>query len=134
MNERPHYPLAMKSPARSPKPAVALRDVLERDVLAALEKLQARRGIDVHTARKRIKHARAVVRLLLYALSEASYRRLNLGLRDAARPLAQTRDTEVLLATIASFFSSSSAPVDGGTETAVCFFSKKEIRAKIFKI
>jgi CHAD domain-containing protein len=91
----------MKSAARHSKPAVALREVLARDVRAAIEKLNAARDVDVHAIRKDVKHARAIVRLLRYGLPGVTYQAINHGLRDSARSLSRTRDTEVLIATIA---------------------------------
>ncbi len=51
----------------------------------------------IHDARKRIKKARAALRLLRDSIGEVAYRRDNTALRDAARPLAAARDSRVLI-------------------------------------
>ena len=60
----------------------------------------ARRDDTVHEVRKTLKRLRALLRLLRHALGPAEYRRENLALRDAARPLAEVRDAKVFVATI----------------------------------
>jgi CHAD domain-containing protein len=52
---------------------------------------------DVHDARKRIKKARATLRLLHDALARGDYRKEDHALRDAARPLSAARDAKVLV-------------------------------------
>jgi CHAD domain-containing protein len=54
----------------------------------------------IHDARKRIKRARAALRLLREALGEARFRRDNRALRDASAPLSTARDGRVLLETL----------------------------------
>ncbi len=54
----------------------------------------------VHDARKRLKKARAGLRLVRDATSRRAFRRENLALRDAARPLSEVRDTKVLIAAL----------------------------------
>lgn len=55
---------------------------------------------DVHLARRSLKKARALLRLLRPSLGNARYRSLNATLRDAASPLSQVRDARVLLETL----------------------------------
>jgi CHAD domain-containing protein len=52
---------------------------------------------DIHTARKRIKNARAILQLLRRALPAAAYRSAKRSLRDAARPLSAARDAKILV-------------------------------------
>lgn len=52
---------------------------------------------NIHGARKQLKRARATLRLLRDALGDDVYRRENMSVRDAARPLSPIRDSEVLL-------------------------------------
>jgi CHAD domain-containing protein len=54
----------------------------------------------VHEARKELKKARAYLRLVRPGLKEATYRRENTAMRDAARPLSTLRDARVLLDTL----------------------------------
>jgi CHAD domain-containing protein len=54
----------------------------------------------VHDARKRIKKARAALRLLRKVLGVRRYPRENQALRDAARPLSQVRDAKILVETL----------------------------------
>jgi CHAD domain-containing protein len=66
---------------------------------AAADTLEARPISDeaIHTARKSLKKARAVLRLLKDAIPHAQFRRENLALRDAARPLSAARDARALI-------------------------------------
>jgi len=54
----------------------------------------------VHEARKHLKKARALLRLLRAQLGDDVYRRENGALRDAAARLSRTRDADVLVATV----------------------------------
>lgn len=74
----------------------ALRGEIER----ALVLVSARRSLDddgIHEVRQALKQARAALRLLRDAVTDADYRRENRALRDAARPLAPARDLAVML-------------------------------------
>lgn len=55
---------------------------------------------DIHNARKQLKKSRAALRLLRGAIGEIAYRRENVALRDAARPLGAARDGKVLIAAL----------------------------------
>ena len=82
--------------------AMGARRILRRQLEKALESLGVRRLTDerIHDARKRIKSARAALRLLRDALGKGTYTRENAALRDVARPLSQVRDSKVLLDTL----------------------------------
>jgi CHAD domain-containing protein len=54
----------------------------------------------VHTARKSVKKARALLRLMRDAVDPADRRRENTALRNAGRRLAGARDAEVMVATL----------------------------------
>jgi len=51
---------------------------------------------EIHEARKRIKRARAELRLLRDVLGESVYQRENAALREAAKPLSEVRDAKIL--------------------------------------
>jgi CHAD domain-containing protein len=51
----------------------------------------------VHEARKRIKRARAALRLIRKPLGGRRFRRENEALRDAGRPLSEVRDAKILV-------------------------------------
>src|SRR5438093_8583918 len=55
------------------------------------------RDVAVHDARKRIKRARAALRLIRQPLGGRRFRRENEALRDAARPLSEIRDAKILV-------------------------------------
>lgn len=77
--------------------------VVEREVEKAMESLDRPRPLPdepVHEARKRLKRARAGLRLMREALGIRDYRRENRALRDAARPLSEARDAKVLVETL----------------------------------
>lgn len=78
------------------------RRLARRAIGEALKALGRRPLTDqaVHDARKSLKRARAMLRLLRNALGEETYRRENGALRDAARPLSEIRDSKVLLETL----------------------------------
>jgi len=85
------------------KPGVrGVETVVEREVEKAMQALDGPWPISdeiVHDARKRLKKARAALRLERAALGEEVYRRENIALRDAARPLSEVRDAIVLIET-----------------------------------
>ena len=64
----------------------------------------------VHAARKDLKKARAVLRLLRDALGEPTYKKENAALRDAARPLGDVRDGRVLVDALSSLVKYYGAP------------------------
>lgn len=55
----------------------------------------------VHYGRKKIKRARAMLRLLREAIGEDTYRHENAALRDVARPLSRVRDAHIAVETLA---------------------------------
>ena len=55
---------------------------------------------DIHAARKTLKKARAWLRLLRTGISARSFREHNHALRDAARPLSEARDAQILIETL----------------------------------
>ena len=67
--------------------------------LRALERRPLSDG-DVHSARKSLKKARAMLRLLRPSIGDQAYRWENALLRDTARPLSEVRDAMVLLQTL----------------------------------
>src|SRR5690349_17569591 len=73
---------------------------LVRLVASAAGTSAARRDDTVHEVRKSLKRLRALLRLLRHSLGRDEYRRENLALRDAARPLAVVRDAKVFVGTI----------------------------------
>ncbi len=91
--------------ARFPCADAPMRTVL-RNLLAQLDKAIA--GLKrpnltdhtVHEVRLDLKRARATLRLLRESIGEEAYRRENLCMRDAARPLTTVRDANVLLTTL----------------------------------
>lgn len=90
----------VKSAARGgPESVAAVRDLLLAHIDAVISRLQLRRAmsaIDVHEARKSIKRARAVLKLLRPSLPASAAARSKNELRAAARALAAARDASVL--------------------------------------
>jgi hypothetical protein len=75
-----------------------MRTMLRADIERALALLEAPLTDEaIHRVRQALKRARAALRLLREAISEAAYARENGCLRDAARPLAAARDAKVML-------------------------------------
>jgi len=89
--------------ARAERPGVAAaRRVVRKEVARARAVLTEHWPIPddaIHEARKRLKRARAALRLVRPVIGDRSYRRQNRALRDAARPLSQMRDARVLVET-----------------------------------
>lgn len=70
------------------------------DVGEALADPARSRAEGIHTARRKLKHARSVLRILRPRLGE-DYERRRRALRDAAAALSETRDLDVMTATAA---------------------------------
>jgi hypothetical protein len=87
----------------TPRPAFDARAALRAEVALARDMLAVSPLNDesIHAIRQALKRARAALRLLRDALSDAQYARENACLRDAARPLAKARDASVLLSLLA---------------------------------
>jgi CHAD domain-containing protein len=88
------------------------RRIARRQVKSALDMLGRKTAADrsVHTARKELKKARATLRLLRGALGSPEYKKENAALRDAARPLSEVRDGQVLLEALKSLVKHYGAP------------------------
>ena len=77
--------------------------IARRQVKKATEELQSGPDLtdeEVHDVRKRLKKARAALRLLRETIGARRYHRENTALRDAARPFTQIRDAKVLSDTV----------------------------------
>jgi CHAD domain-containing protein len=85
-------PQALVSPDR---PAQQCREICVRQLGEAVRELTGHKP-NIHGARKQLKRARATLRLLRPAIGDEPYRRENIAARDAARPLSQARDEQVL--------------------------------------
>lgn len=79
-----------------------VRRILQEWLAEAGDALHKKRVSDanIHDARKQLKKSRAALRLLRDAIGEIAYRRENIALRDAARPLSVARDSKVLIAAL----------------------------------
>jgi CHAD domain-containing protein len=75
------------------------RRIVGQDIAKARAALKSRRLSDssIHRARKSIKKARAMWRLLREVLPSATYRQMNMQLRAAGRPLGAARDAKILI-------------------------------------
>ena len=75
------------------------RATLEKQIAAALADLKGNVVSDssIHSSRKKIKKARAILRLIRDELPVRTFRSENLLLRDAARPLNTVRDAKILM-------------------------------------
>jgi CHAD domain-containing protein len=72
------------------------------------------REIGIHTARKAMKRARAMIRLTRDTVGEAAFRNENAVLRDAARGIATARDRAVRLLTLERLEERHAASVPAG--------------------
>jgi CHAD domain-containing protein len=80
--------------------SVDARRALVEQLDRAVAELEDPRRRSIHDIRKKLKRARAALRLLRDCFGEAVYRRENSLLRDAARPLTPVRDAKVLFETL----------------------------------
>lgn len=83
-----------------PDSVAAVRDLLLAHIDAVTRRLALRRAmtdVDVHEARKSIKRARAVLKLLRPSLAENDLARCKAALRDAGKVLAAARDAKVIV-------------------------------------
>ncbi len=89
--------MTQQSPSRTLH-AITVRDELLRYIGSAVKSIRGRVPTDtqIHNARKKLKRARANLRLLRDAVGKAAYTRENAALRDAARPFSRVRDAAVL--------------------------------------
>ena len=88
---------------RSESGVAGVQCMLRRETKRAVRAMgcgHAPRGEAIHDARKRLKKARAALRLARAALSKDEYRWENDTLRDAARPLSEVRDAQALIDTL----------------------------------
>jgi len=88
---------------RSESGVAGVQRMLRRETKRAVRAMgsgHAPRGEAIHDARKRLKKARAALRLARTALSKDEYRWENDTLRDAARPLSEVRDAQALIDTL----------------------------------
>lgn len=76
-----------------------VRQELAQDLGRAVRALRSGNRSDprIHDIRKRLKHCRALLRLLRKSLGDDAYQVENARLRDAARPLMPVRDAAVLV-------------------------------------
>lgn len=90
--------MAAKLQARKAAARKAQR-VLRSQARKASKDLEGGKASDeaIHAARRRVKKARATLRLLRDLLPRGAYRRENRTLREAARPLSRARDAKVLV-------------------------------------
>ncbi|HEY2158704.1 MAG TPA: CHAD domain-containing protein, partial [Isosphaeraceae bacterium] len=91
---------ARLKPGESPRKG--LRRIIRGQIDKALDELAnpTEPAETVHSARKRLKRLRALLRLARDGMDRATYGREKERLRDAARPLAEARDAAVLVATL----------------------------------
>jgi CHAD domain-containing protein len=86
--------------------ATGIRRIVDEELTAAIDDLAGRGPDDpdeaVHDARKRLKKARAAIRLVRDDIGGGVQRRETAALRDAARKLSGVRDAYVLLETLGS--------------------------------
>lgn len=87
----------MKPDRRS---ARQIRRITVQEITKAATGIQPNDDLAVHRVRKRLKKARAGLRLLRPTIGNRAYRRENAALRDAARPLTGVRDAKALVDTL----------------------------------
>jgi CHAD domain-containing protein len=114
------------------------RRIARRRVKSALEILEGRGPTEhsVHAARKELKRARATLRLVRDALGTKTYKKENAALRDAARPLSEVRDAQVLLKALQALIERFGAPASRlplGKFQRALNLRRRESRATVLK-
>lgn len=92
-------PTSRSATATRPLSPAGVKPLLRAQIALGADALRGDRAPSdaaVHNARKALKRARALLRLLRDAVALDSYRRENSALRGAARPLSQVRDAQVV--------------------------------------
>jgi CHAD domain-containing protein len=117
-----------------------VRRVLLKQVDKALKALQepgpSLPDEAIHSARKRLKKARAYLRSLREEMGNRRYRRENTALRDAARPLIEVRDAKVLVDALDELTEHFPGEVDGQALVQVrqaLLDGQQEIRRRILE-
>ena len=118
--------------------SLEVRRITLHHVSKALEALDGipPSDIAVHTARKHLQRARASLRLMREALSDATYARVNTALRDVARQLSPVRDKKMLLDALqklTSRYHGSAHAMPLGTFETVLRRSYVEARTKLIE-
>jgi CHAD domain-containing protein len=102
-NRTPPLPFALQPAEPVPD---AVRRIVDEQLAKALEELRdvppAKADAAVHSARKRFKRVRAVLRLVREELGEEVFAAENAHFRDAGASLGEARDAAVLVETLAS--------------------------------
>ena len=93
-------------------------EYLER-ACTALAHPEAGREAGIHTARKAMKRARAMIRLTRDVVGEAAFRNENAVLRDGARKIATARDRTVRLLTLERLLERHAASLPAGAFAAL---------------
>jgi CHAD domain-containing protein len=77
-----------------------VRRIVRRDAEKALKRVDVDRppaDASIHDARKRLKRARAALRLIRKPLGRARFRKENEAFREAAKPLSEIRDAKIVV-------------------------------------
>ncbi len=98
--------MAYRLSAGSKSPAIQIRDIFIEELVSASGRLIDTSNDDrdsrIHQARKGIKKARAILRLVQEQLARDSFRRSNKQLRGVAQSISKLRDAQVVLETFDS--------------------------------
>lgn len=91
----------MQSTRPPPRPSRAIAKDLIDEIGCTISSLECQptSPLNVHEMRNSLTRIRALLRLLRDRLGNAGYRRRNMAIRDARRPLDLARDAEVLIQT-----------------------------------
>ncbi|MBK1868080.1 CHAD domain-containing protein [Aestuariivirga sp. YIM B02566] len=110
----------------------ALRRLMRKTMRGLAQDLeQARSGKTVHPARRRLKLARSLLRLMKPALGKESFQRENQTLRDAAHALAVLRHTEAMGEAIAKLRAATADAEAEESVFAALAAAARELRADV---
>jgi CHAD domain-containing protein len=76
------------------------RKMLNKAIKELARRSSATRGQGVHNARKRLKQLRGMLKLMQFGLAKQAYKRQTKIFRDAAKPLSEVRDADVMIETL----------------------------------
>lgn len=112
--------------------------IVDREARKALRDIGAvpqPRDTAVHDARKRIKRARAALRLIREPLGERRFQRENTVLRDAARPLSEIRDAKILVEAFDGLVGTSARRRNNGLHTVreMLIANQARVRRRVYR-
>jgi CHAD domain-containing protein len=116
----------------------SVRRIVRREATKALERVDVDApppDAAIHDARKRLKRARAALRLVRKPLGAHRFRRENEAFRDAARPLSEIRDSKILVEAFDALIENATSDDRRGLKRVrdVLIAHQLQVRGRVFR-